>query len=134
MGHAEVNGADAELGSAGGDRTGDLERGLALVICEHLSIQTRQPVRRSQRLCQRFLRCESGGLRRDWSFRLSGGEDPPNETGSALYRLGESIDVTDVDANPNDHARSRDFASVRWTSHHLRLMRRASKQCGVDLI
>jgi hypothetical protein len=103
MGHAEVDSANAELGSPGGDRTGDLERGLSLVICQHFGIQPGQPVRRPQRLRQRFLRSESGSLRRHRPLSLGRSKNPPDETRPSLDRLGKAIDVTDIDANPNDH-------------------------------
>jgi hypothetical protein len=103
MGHAEVNRADAELGSSSSDRTRDLERRFALIIGEHLGVQPRQTVRCTQRLGQGFLRGESSGFRRHRTFGFGGGEDPPDETWPTFYRLGEPIDVADVDTNSNDH-------------------------------
>ena len=103
MGHAQMYGADAEFGGAGGDRTSDLERWLALVICQHFGVQPRQAVWPPQCLRQCFLRGKSRRLGGHGPLSLCCGENPPDETRPPFYRLGKSIDVADVDANPNDH-------------------------------
>src|SRR5512132_44794 len=103
MGHAEVNGADAELGGASSDRTHDLERWLAMIVGDHLRVQPRQAIRRAKRLGQGFLRGKSSRFGRHGTLRLRGSEDPRHQARPTLDRLSKTIDVADVDANTDDH-------------------------------
>ena len=81
-----------------------LNEGLPLIVGEHLSVQPGQAVGRAQRFRQCLLRGESGGLRCHRTLGFGGGEDPPNQARPAFDRLGEPIDVADVDTDSDDHA------------------------------
>src|SRR4029453_9882585 len=104
MRHAEMNGSDAQLGSAGSHCTRDLEGGLAVIVGENLGVEPGPRVRGAQRFRRRLLRGEWGGLRGHRTLSFRDGENPSNQSGPALDRFGEPVDVTDVDTDSNHHA------------------------------
>ena len=56
-----------------------------------------------ERLGQCLLGGEPGGQRGDRALGLARREEPPHQPRSPLDRLGEPVDVADIDPDPDDH-------------------------------